>query len=74
VSGNVSHAHDWVPLDHEKVDKAEYDLGHRTATGGYAVRVVAPEIHYYIVRACRRCPEVWWQEYDPQTARERVSA
>lgn len=59
--------HDWVPLGERGVPQFDDSKAGPTATGGYRMAERLAD-KWYIIRACRLCTEVWWQEYDPAVA------
>lgn len=65
--GGSHSTHDWVPVGHERL--AQWDASRAGPVGKDSFQ--CPERladKTYVVRACSKCPEVWWQEYDATEA------
>ena len=66
-AGSRTGTHDWMPISHWH----EYELVGGGPVEGSKVgsyRLGERVDHFYIIKACRDCTDVWWQEYDPRHA------
>ncbi len=68
----VSGFHEWQPVGSEIVSQWEEldpEAVKRSREHGNSLMAMPAKPKTYIIRACRLCSEVWWQEYDLATVR-----
>lgn len=65
--GGSHDPHRWVPVGQISVPQWDDSKAGPTDSGNYVLPVRLRD-KFYIIRACSMCPEVWWQEYDPNKA------